>query len=534
MKKITGIISLLTILGLILVGCGNSGKSASSEDHGLKDIEFPLEEKVSLKFMTQSSPLAPDDPNEKLIYKRLEEKTGVHIDWKNYTHDSFIEKRNLALSSGDLPDAILDAGFSNYDLLKYAKDGTIVPVEDLIDQYMPNLQKVLETRPEYRDFITAPDGHIYSFPWIEELGNGIDRIQVIGGLPWINVEWLDNLGLDMPTTTDELKEVLMAFKTQDPNGNGEADEIPMGAIINDGDQDPAILLGSFGLGDTPDHIVVTEDGEVVFTKSQEGYKEQIEYLHDLYNSGLIDEEAFEQDWNAFISKGDQYGLYFTWDKANVSGMNDKFDVLPPLEGPSGEKVIVQQNGGVGFDRGRMVITSSNKNLELTAKWIDQLYEPLQSVQNNWGTYGDTEQQNIFEFDEENNMLKHLPLEGTAPVELREKTNVAGPLAVLDEYYGTITTKPEDAAWRLDLLQKNIVPFIKNENYYPHVYLSLDEIDELSKIEADLFEYVNRKRAEWIRNGKIDEEWDDYLKELDRFNLPTWLQIKQDGYERTVK
>ncbi len=243
-----------------------------------------------------------------------------------------------------------------------------MPVEDLIDQYMPNLQKVLETRPEYRDFITAPDGHIYSFPWIEELGNGIDRIQVIGGLPWINVEWLDNLGLDMPTTTDELKEVLMAFKTQDPNGNGEADEIPMGAIINDGDQDPAILLGSFGLGDTPDHIVVTEDGEVVFTKSQEGYKEQIEYLHDLYNSGLIDEEAFEQDWNAFISKGDQYGLYFTWDKANVSGMNDKFDVLPPLEGPSGEKVIVQQNGGVGFDRGRMVITSSNKNLELTAAY----------------------------------------------------------------------------------------------------------------------------------------------------------------------
>ncbi|MCJ7842275.1 hypothetical protein MUB24_15500 [Lederbergia sp. NSJ-179] len=57
------------------------------------------------------------------------------IDWKNYTHDAFIEKRNLALASGELPDAILDAGFSNYDLLKYAKDETIIPVEDLIDQY---------------------------------------------------------------------------------------------------------------------------------------------------------------------------------------------------------------------------------------------------------------------------------------------------------------------------------------------------------------------------------------------------------------
>src|SRR5690625_1402929 len=120
--------------------------------------------------MTQSSPLAPEDPNDKLIYQRLEEQTGVHIEWTNYTFDAFIENRNLALASGDLPDAIMYAAFSNYDLLKYAEDGAIIPVEDLIDQYMPNFQKVLEKRPEYRDLITAPDGHIYSFPWIEELG----------------------------------------------------------------------------------------------------------------------------------------------------------------------------------------------------------------------------------------------------------------------------------------------------------------------------------------------------------------------------
>ena len=99
---------------------------------------------MSLKFMTQSSPLAPTDPNDKLIYKRLAEKTGVNIEWKNYTSDSFIEKRNLTVASGDLPDAILDAGYSDYDLQKLGKDGTIIPVEDLIDQYMPNLQKVLE------------------------------------------------------------------------------------------------------------------------------------------------------------------------------------------------------------------------------------------------------------------------------------------------------------------------------------------------------------------------------------------------------
>jgi putative aldouronate transport system substrate-binding protein len=80
--------------------------------------------------MTQSSPLAPSDPNEKLICKRLEEKTGVHIDFTNFTSDSFTEKRNLAVASGDLPDAILDAGYSDHDLLNLGQDGTIIPLED--------------------------------------------------------------------------------------------------------------------------------------------------------------------------------------------------------------------------------------------------------------------------------------------------------------------------------------------------------------------------------------------------------------------
>jgi putative aldouronate transport system substrate-binding protein len=537
-KKGYKFLTVFLASSLMLTGCigGKDSKSSgtSSEDLGLKDISFPLKEKATLNFMTQSSALAPTDPNEKLIYKRLEEETGVHVKWKNYTKDQFIEKRNLALASGELPDAILDAAFSDYDLLKYAKDGTIVPVEDLIEKYMPNLQKVLEQAPEYKGMITAPDGHIYSFPWIEELGSGKSRIQVVDCLPWINVEWLNNLGLKMPTTMEELKEVLIAFKTKDPNGNGKADEIPLSFIVNHGGEDPASLFAAFGLGDNWDHTVVTDDGKVVFTAAEDGYKEALTFMNELNKLGLIDIEAYEQDWNKYVAKGkdQKYGVYFTWDKGNISGMNDIYDIMPPLAGPSGE-VNVAQTNGFGLDRGRMVITSFNKNLELTAKWIDQMYEPLQSVQNNWGTYGDTKQQNIFELDETAGMLKHLSLEGTAPVELREKTNIAGPLAILDEYYDKYTTKPDDAAWRLELLEKHYVPHIKTENFYPPVFFSLEEADEKAKIETDLFEYVNRKRTEWMKDGKIEKEWNEYLKELDRLGLKTWLQIKQDGYDRTV-
>src|SRR5699024_4930518 len=244
-----------------------------SEDYELSDISFPLDEKVTLKLMTESSPLAPEDPNEKLIYQRLEEETNVHIEWRNFTGETYGEKRNLAMTSGDMSDAINNADYSDYELLNLAEDGAIIPLNDLIEDYMPNLQAVLEKAPEYRDMMTAPDGNIYAFPWIEELGQGKESIHSVDNFPWINVKWLDDLGLDMPTTTEELKHVLIAFRDNDPAGNGKT--IPMSFIINDGGQDPGFLFGSFGLGDNWDHTVVSNEGKVKLTSSDDGYKEAI-------------------------------------------------------------------------------------------------------------------------------------------------------------------------------------------------------------------------------------------------------------------
>ncbi|MEK3987080.1 ABC transporter substrate-binding protein [Paenibacillus sp. FSL K6-3166] len=518
---------LASLIFLTACGGGGGGSAASKEQDASG--------KVTLNFITQSSPLAPTDPNEKLINKRLEEKTNVHINWKNFTKDVFVEKRNLAVASGDLPDAIFNADYSDYELLKLAKDGAIVPLNDLIENNMPNFKKVLEEAPEYKSMITAPDGNIYAFPWIEELGSGKERIQAVDSMPWINVEWLKKLGLDMPTTTEELKEVLIAFKTKDPNGNGKADEIPLSFINKPGAEDLAFLFASFGLGENPDHAVVSNDGKVIFTAAQEDYKEAVSFINELYKEGLIDIEAYTQDWSTYLAKGkdQKYGLYFSWDKANITGDNGTYEVMPPLAGPDGE-VNVTRTNALGLGRGKMVVTSANKNLETTAKWVDQLFDPIQSVQNNWGTYGDEKQQNIFEFDKEKGMLKHLPLEGAAPVELREKTSVGGPLAILDSYYGKYTTMPDDAKSRMDIIKNIMAPNMKAENVMPSVFHSIQELDRLTTIETDLFAYVLRMRTEWYQNGKIEAQWDEYLKELDRLGLQEWLEIKQSGYDRATK
>lgn len=155
-------ISLAMLTVLSFTACGSSSKKTDTAT--LKDVSFPLKETATLKMLTSAPSISTQDPNERIIFQRLEKETNVHIDWTCYTDDQFPDKKNLALSKKDtLPDVVFNAGMNNNDLLRYSKQGVIIPVEDLITKYMPNLSKVLEEKPEYKKMITAPDGHIYSF-----------------------------------------------------------------------------------------------------------------------------------------------------------------------------------------------------------------------------------------------------------------------------------------------------------------------------------------------------------------------------------
>lgn len=336
-----------------VAGCGKqqSLNAETNPDTPVSDVQFPLKEKAELSFITSAPATSTQDPNERTIFKRMEKQTNVHIDWTCFVSDQFSDKKNLALAQfGNLPDGLFNAGMSDYDLLRYAKQGIIIPVENLIDKYMPNLQAVFEKYPEYRTMCTAPDGHIYSFPWIEQLGAGKEAIQAIGDIPYINKKWLDYLGLEVPTTTDELEQVLIAFRDHADELEKEFDieggVIPMSFIINNGDQDPAILMNGFGegYGDTGDHFAVTDEGKVIYTPTQEGYKEGIEWLHKLVTEDLIDPEAFTQEWSTYVAKGKnhRYGLCFTWDIANIDNNTD-YVMLPALTGPDGVRNITRQN-----------------------------------------------------------------------------------------------------------------------------------------------------------------------------------------------
>lgn len=544
--------SVALALMISMAGCNEREIAAAdtNPDTPVEAVAFPLEEKAELSFITNAPARTTQEPNEKVIFQRLEEQTNVHIDWTCFVSDQFDDKKNLALAQfGNLPDGLYTAGMSDNDLLRYAKQGIIIPLENLIEKYMPNLQSVFEKYPEYRIMSTAPDGHIYSFPWIEQLGSGKEAIQAIGNIPYINKKWLDYLELEVPSTTEELKQVLIAFRDHSEELQEEfdieGDVIPMSFIINDGDQDPAILINGFGegYGDVGDHFAVTDEGEVIYTSVQEGYKEGIEWLHGLVEENLVDPEAFTQDWSTYVAKGKnhRYGLCFSWDIGNIDNYND-YVMLPALAGPEGVVNVTRQTGSEtsGFDRGRCVLTTSCRDTALAAAWIDQMYAPIQSAQNNWGTYGEKGTANIFEMSKNEageDMLKHMDLGDNSPVEIRENQSVNGPLAILNEYYGVYVTQPDDAKWRLDNMHETYLDDMNTKYVYPKVFMDGDDTTRVSQLDTDIKKYAEQMKASWILNGGIEDEWDEYLEKMDAYGLAEYLEIKQkyfDAYQQSLE
>ena len=131
------------------------------------------------------------------------------------------QKLNLVLASGELPDVIINFGIPLDQQQTLADQGLIIPVDDLIAKYGDEFAKVLEDMPQIKEVYSLSDGKMYSLPHINECYHC-----TLSQKAWIYKPWLDKLGLEVPTTTDELYTVLKAFKEKDPNGNGKADEIP--------------------------------------------------------------------------------------------------------------------------------------------------------------------------------------------------------------------------------------------------------------------------------------------------------------------
>ena len=493
-------------------------------------------EPVTLRILIGNSAASPADFNELQIIQEIEAKTGVHIEWI-MAGSGLTEKRSVMLATGDLPDIIMK-DVTAAELVTYGANGTFIPMQDLIDQYAPNIVRLFEQTEGLRNFLTAPDGNIYGVPrmnaapWTKANGIGM-----------INIKWLENLGLNMPTTPDEFYAVLKAFKEQDANGNGDAtDEIPMafGKYSNSGATTLSdvtgisYLMASFGVPMGIEYMDV-QDGTVTCIAATDAYKAGIEFISKLYAEGLIDIESFTMNREQLDAKISQkpysVGYIQGWDIADEFSTDDakeNYTFMPPLKGNDGSDPVIYQVPLYGISRGACVITSACENPEVAMRWIDYLYDTLISIQICEGPIG------VRVNDNGDGTYEVLPApEGMNSTQWKDGNALggSGSFAITPETFTNVLRFPSTDD-KVAFISSTLDPLADTEPF-PSVYYTVEESEEVALLKTELLTYIERRASDWIMNGGINEQWDAYLAELNAMGLERLLEINQNAYNRFI-
>lgn len=461
------------------------------------------------------------DPNEMELFKRFEEETNVKVNWLAYSGDVATEKKNLMYSSGEYPDMVCGWLLNDTDIMRYgANEGIYIPLEDLIDQYAPRIKYCLDNFPKGRDTVTTPDGHIYTVPIMAPQ-------PITENVVLINRSWLDAVGMEMPSTVDELYDVLVAFRDKDPNGNGIADEIPFST------QSHGLrhMLAWFGLGDSTDQHIAVKDKELVFVPSTDNYYEGVKYLNKLFGEGLLDQEIFTHSDDQFKAKGKEdetvYGLFIDWSGPGVVGQErfeDEYTALPPLSSSISPNAVWPQ-GSASVFKDQCAITKNAENPMLILRWLDYIYDEDNSVQIMKGPYGE-----LIERKEDGSFTALEPPEGENMDSYRNKISITGmPYCIMPDIQEKL---PLSAFEQVKKDADDIyAPYITKEPI-PAYWLTPEESSEISTIQTDLDKYVKDTFASWVSGqSNIDEEWDAYREQLKVLGLDKYMEVMTEAVFR---
>lgn len=482
----------------------------------------------------------------------LAEDTGIQIEWEEVPTVGLTEKINLMMTSNDLPDAFWDC-ISNEMISTYMGQDILIPVNDLEEKYMPNLTQIYEENPEYKALATAPDGNRYGFPYIEEM-YGLVRTP---GPILINVDWLEKVGKEMPTTVDEWADCLRAFKAAgDLNGNGIDDEIPYTLGLASTDPYDSYnsfnrFCAAFGCPNTEgdnrvDDFFGVQDGKVVFTAADPAFRDTAEFFHGLYEEELIDVNSFTAASNPRYAmywdqiKGDTalYGCFSVWSPENDMpnpDVRNQYQPLPRLEGPNGKIGEVINNSEMQRVA-RFAITSACETPEVLALMVNYMYTPDVSIACNWSPEGyvyhrDENGKLVFQFDDDGNVI--IPEPWGSITEVSNNTRgTKGPTAIFNEYYEDKVEYDYAAQNLLKYQQTNgKEEYLEEITPMPPILKTSEEMASITQIQTQIKNIVNDYRMRWILDGGANESWEQYLSDLEAAGLSQLTDIFQGVYDR---
>lgn len=506
-----------------------------------------------------------EDYENNWLTNHLEEELGINIEFYMMPSSSadFQSKMSLMATGGeDMPDIVMPLGsLTQAMILDYGSKGLFIPLEDYLNDetISPHFNAIPEEdREEMLNLMTSADGHIYGLIKYEPQTWNFNPYRL-----YINQTWLDKLGLEVPTTTDELKEVLTAFVNEDPNGNGKKDEIGVYGIMGGYGQNTAIaLMNAFtfyddGLGKN-NGLALSEDGNTVYAPwTTDEWRKGLEYLKDLYDNGLLAPAMFSDDENqfkatlnmednvvGFSSVGSQTVNYP--DADNNKNYQD-MTMIEPLKGPEG--IQYTPYAALGYTA-EFFVTSECENPELAFRVGEAFYDYEMSLNNRYGQYGVDWTDDSEVCAEANNGYKELGLvdEIKLVTNLGEK-NIWG--EVNSQFWhnigprytpASLTDAMADGSTEFNVDSKNSMASATCYELYndkhpdkvlPVLSYTLEEGEENAQVLTEITDMITNSIAEFVTGTRTldDDGWNQYLSEMENAGLSTWLENAQAAYDR---
>lgn len=435
------------------------------------------------------------------------------------------EAFNLMIAGQDIPDIV----GGNRDLInQYGMEGAFMPLNDLIEEYAPDFKKILDENPDIKGAITAADGNIYQIPFVYE--------SLVSEAWFVRQDWLDAVGMEAPTTVDELHDVLTAFVNEDPNGNGQKDEVGYFTRLTNTDNVLKGLLSLFGIQDA---WHTDEEGNVGVGLYSEEYKEAIKSVSQWYAEGLIDPEIFTRGSNArdILFPENNGGVIHDW-IPSTTGYNEKLQesvpgfkvvgILPPTDvnGDQWEVEARARLSGAGW-----AIGANKEHPEETMKYMNFWWTEAGRRLQTYGVEGDT----------------YTMVDGE-PVYTDKVLNATNPI---NDYMRQIGGQIEDMA---SLHDNSYERFMSDEEgnrvtkmyeesglvnkmnvKLPAVSFTQEELDVVNSKWQPCRNYMLEQLQKWTFDGStIDAEFDQYMANLKSMGIEDVIAAYQSAYDRLME
>jgi putative aldouronate transport system substrate-binding protein len=504
-KKVISTIILLSVVSTMVAGCG---KKTESKDAGANNEN----KNITLKYwipMHNNAAKIMKSFAENEVYKELEKRTGVHIEFIHPAQGQGKEQFNLMINSKDLPDMISHYGKSypgGPD--KAVDDGVYLKLNDLIDKNAPNIKKIRESNSEIARQTITDAGNIW----------GIPCIQTTEEEPWwgpiIRTDWLDELGLKKPTTIDEWYNVLKTLKEKK---NLDAPLLMDKTGVDWG----GIFLGAYDIG----YEFYKKEGKVKYGFTEPGFKEYLTTMNKWYKEGLIDKDFATRDtksWEAMITSQKSaahfgtYGgsvVYANAIKTTSPNANFEAAVYPSLK--PGEKVHFREKDE--FNKGvETVITTACKNPAEAVKWLDYGFSDEGSMLFNYGI------ENVsYKMVDGKPKFTDIMLDAAAAPEWKYKVHIGA-------YKRDWKAFPD-----VEKSEPAMATFAKAEADYvmPPVNLTDEENRKYSSIMSEINTYKDEKILKFIMGVEPLDKFDDYVKQIKKMGIDEAIKIQQAALDR---